>query len=110
MMKNEQNERSNLQEVLERYKGEVLPTLINSKGDNLIKPTYRRVMKRQIEEALKQDLMNLIDDEVAEMVSTYDGLMMVAGNDNEGCYTVEIQVKVKNLDYDAYELMELDDK
>ena len=24
-----------------------LPTLINSRGDNLIKPTYRRVMKQE---------------------------------------------------------------
>ena len=106
------NEGSSFKEVLEGYRGEALPTLINSRGDNLIKPTYRRVMKQKAEEALRSDLIKLLYDGegrelVAEVMRTYDGLMVVASNDYEGCYTIEIQVKIKNLDYDAYELDEV---
>ena len=49
------------------------------------------------------------DPDLAEVVVNYDGLMIVAANEYEGCYTIEIQVKVKNLDYDAYELLQDDE-
>jgi len=106
-MKKEENK--GLAQVLAFYAKQEMPTLINSRGDNLIKPPYRRKMKQDLEEALRWELARLIaeeDPDLAEVVVNYDGLMIVAANEYEGCYTIEIQVKVKNLDYDAYELLQ----
>ncbi len=105
-------ESKGLAQVLAFYAKEEMPTLINSRGDNLIKPPYRRKMKQNLEEALRWELARLIaaeDPDLAEVVVNYDGLMIVAANEYEGCYTIEIQVKVKNLDYDAYELLQEDE-
>jgi hypothetical protein len=41
--------------------------------------------------------------ELGEAVITADGIMIVAENDIEGFFTIQLDTKFKNLDYDPYD-------
>ena len=89
--------------VLEHYKSEELPVLENALGDTLIRPTYRKQMKKDFQKALIADLNDLIRVDLGEAVMTQDGMMIVVQNDFEGYFTIQVDTKFKNLDYDAYD-------
>ena len=90
---------------IKEYKALDLPVLENAVGDSLIKPSFRRLMKRDFQAALMEDLNEVLVD--AEVLLTSDGLVMVVQNDNEGFYCVQLDTKFKNLDYDpTLELLE----
>ena len=76
----------------------------NAVGDLLIKPAYRKNMKKEIQKAWILDLQEELDPELAEIILNKDGIMIICQNDNEGCYTIENMVKIKNLDYDAEDM------
>lgn len=88
---------------LEKYKNEELPVLENAIGDCLIKPKYRRQMKKEFQQALIDDLNELIRFDLGEAVMTADGLMIVVQNDYEGNFVIQVDTKFKNLDYDPFD-------
>lgn len=90
-----------LNEVLRKYKEATLPVMENSVGDLLIKPSYRKEMKKDFQRAWILDLMEGLDEDLAEIVLNKDGIMIVCQNNEEGCYTIENMLKIKNIDYDA---------
>lgn len=92
-----------LNEVLRKYYGEKLPITENVVGSLLIHPTYRKNMKKEIQKAWIQDLMEGLDPDLVDIVLNKDGIMLVCQNEGEGCYTIENMLKIKNLDYDAYD-------
>lgn len=89
--------------LLEKYKEAELPILENAVGDVLIKPAYRKTMKKEFQEALISDLNDLIRVDLGEAIMTVDGLMIVVQNDYEGNFTIQLDTKFKNLDYDPYD-------
>lgn len=93
--------------VLAKYKEEELPILENAVGDILIRPTYRKQMKKEFQAALLADLNDLIRVDLGEAVMTQDGLMIVVQNDYEGNFTIQLDTKFKNLDYDPYDPVNL---
>lgn len=93
----------NLNNFLRVYKSVELPILQNTVGDTLIKPDVRKQMKEAFQAALVADLQALLDPEVAEVVVTSEGIIVVAENDVEGFYSIQLDTKFKNLDYDPYE-------
>ena len=93
----------NLNNFLRVYKSVELPILQNTVGDTLIKPDVRKQMKEAFQAALVADLQTLLDPEVAEVVVTSEGIIVVAENDVEGFYSIQLDTKFKNLDYDPYE-------
>lgn len=88
---------------LRKYKEQELPLLENSNGESLIKPTFRKQMKREFQQALAADLNDLLVVDLGAVVFTQDGMMLVASNDDEGCYTIQVDTKFKNLDYDPFD-------
>ena len=88
---------------LKHYKTQELPILESAVGDTLIKPGYRKKMKEAFQEALTQDLNDLLNVDLGEAVITADGIMIVAANDDEGYFTIQLDTKFKNLDYDPYD-------
>ena len=93
-----------LNAVLRKYYKEELPVIENAVGDLLIKPGYRKEMKKEILKAWILDLQELLDPELVEIVLNKDGIMIVCQNEGEGSYTIENMLKIKNIDYDAYDL------
>jgi hypothetical protein len=89
-------------EFLQYYKEQELPILESTVGDTLIKPAYRKKMKEAFQEALTADLNDVMNRELGEAVITADGIMIVAENDIEGFFTIQLDTKFKNLDYDPY--------
>ena len=92
-----------LNEVLRKYLKEELPIMENAVGDLLIKPGYRKDMKKEIQKAWILDLQEELDPELANIVLTKEGIMIVCENEIEGCYTIENNIKIKNMSYDPYE-------
>lgn len=90
-------------QFLNTYKAVELPILQNTVGDTLIKPDVRKHMKEAFQTALVEDLNNLLDPVAAEAVVTADGIIVVAENDIEGFYCIQLDTKFKNLDYDPYD-------
>ena len=90
-------------DFLEKYKSMELPILENAIGDCLIKPKFRREMKKEFQLALIEDLNELIRFDLGEAVMTADGLMIVAQNDYEGNFVIQVDTKFKNLDYDPFD-------
>lgn len=84
------------------YKTVEFPVLENVDGDHLIKPSYRRKMKKEFQEALIADLNDALEDMDAEVLLTPEGIIIAAPNDYEGVYTIQVDTKFKNLDYDPY--------
>lgn len=80
----------------------------NAVGDLLIKPSYRKEMKKEIQKAWILDLQEELDSELAEIVLNKDGIMIVCQNEGEGSFTIENMVKIKNIDYDAFDLCPVD--
>ena len=93
-----------LNAVLKKYQQEELPVMENAIGDLLIKPSYRKNMKKEIQKAWILDLQEELDPDVVQIVLNKDGIMIVCQNDYEGCYTIENMIKIKNLDYDAEDM------
>lgn len=89
-----------LNAVLAKYRKMELPVMENSIGALLIKPTFRKKMKQEIQEAWIEDLKAELDPEVVEILLNADGIMIICQNDIEGFYTIENMVKIKNIDYD----------
>ena len=94
-------------EVLRKYKEEELPILENALGNVLIKPTYRKAMKKEFQQAFIDDLNELIEIDLGEVVMTKDGMMIVVQNDFEGNFTIQVDTKFKNLDYDPFDPINL---
>lgn len=94
---------------LAKYKETELPVLENAVGDCLIKPKFRREMKKEFQNALIEDLNELIRWDLGEAVMTADGLMIVAQNDFEGNFVIQVDTKFKNLDYDPFDPVNLID-
>lgn len=92
-----------LNEVLRKYYNEKLPITENVVGDLLIKPAYRKEMKKEIQKAWILDLKEGLDADLVDIVFNRDGVMIVCQNEQDGCYTIENMLKIKNLDYDAYD-------
>lgn len=90
-----------LNAVLKKYREETLPVMENAVGDLLIKPSYRKIMKKEIQKAWILDLREELDPDIVEIILNNDGIMLVCQNDIEGCYTIENMIKIKNIDYDA---------
>lgn len=93
--------------VLRKYKEEELPILENALGNVLIKPTYRKAMKKEFQQAFIDDLNELIEIDLGEVVMTKDGMMIVVQNDFEGNFTIQVDTKFKNLDYDPFDPINL---
>jgi hypothetical protein len=85
------------------YKTQELPILESAVGGTLIKPGYRKKMKEAFQEALTADLNDLLNVDLGEAVITADGIMIVAENDSEGYFTIQLDTKFKNLDYDPFD-------
>jgi hypothetical protein len=83
----------------------------NAVGDLLIKPGYRKNMKKEIQKAWILDLQEHLDSDLVDIVLNKDGIMIVCQNLIEGNFTIENMVKIKNIDYDAYDMcpVELDE-
>jgi hypothetical protein len=60
-------------------------------------------MKEAFQEALTADLNDLLNVDLGEAVITADGIMIVAENDSEGYFTIQLDTKFKNLDYDPFD-------
>ena len=90
-------------QFLAYYKTQELPILESAVGDTLIKPGYRKKMKEAFQEALTADLNDLLNVDLGEAVITADGIMIVAENDSEGYFTIQLDTKFKNLDYDPFD-------
>lgn len=88
---------------LRKYKEAEFPILESATGSTMIKPAYRRPMKKEFQAALLADLNDLIEVDLGEAIMTIDGLMIVGQNDYEGNYTIQVDTKFKNLDYDPYD-------
>lgn len=97
-----------LNAVLRKYYEANLPIKENAVGDLLIHPTYRKEMKKEIQKAWILDLREGLDDDLADIVLNRDGVMIVCQNENDGCYTIENMLKIKNIDYDAYDECPID--
>ena len=80
----------------------------NAVGDLLIKPGYRKDMKKEIQKAWILDLQELLDPDLVDIVLNKDGIMIVCQNEQEGSFTIENMVKIKNIDYDAYDMCPID--
>ena len=81
-----------------------LPNLITIKGDAIIKPAVRKNLKDEVLGALVRDLRDAC--ELVDVVSGTDGIIVVVQHEEEGCFSFELNMKVKALDYDAWELGE----
>jgi hypothetical protein len=97
-----------LNAVLRKYFKEELPVMENAVGDLLIKPGYRKNMKKEIQKAWILDLQELLDPDLVDIVLNKDGIMIVCQNEQEGSFTIENMVKIKNIDYDAYDMCPID--
>lgn len=91
--------------MLRKYYSEELPVIENNVGDLLIKPSYRKQMKKEIQKAWILDLQEELDPDIVEIVLNKDGIMIVCQNEIEGQYTIENMVKIKNIDYDAFDMV-----
>lgn len=82
-----------------------LPNLITIKGDAIIKPAVRKALKDEVLGALVRDLRDaceLVDGtRLVDVVSGADGIIVVVQHEEEGCFSFELNMKVKALDYDA---------
>ena len=96
--------------LLERYKETELPILENALGNVLIKPTFRKQMKKDFQAAFMADLNDLIRIDLGEVVMTKDGMMIVIQNDYEGNFTIQVDTKFKNLDYDPFDPTNLEEE
>ena len=94
-------------QVLLKYKEMELPVLENALGNVLIKPTFRKGMKKEFQQAFIADLNELINVDLGEVVMTKDGMMIVVQNDYEGNFTIQVDTKFKNLDYDPFDPVNL---
>lgn len=92
-------------EALEVLYKQPLPSIITTKGDKIIKPNVRKHLKDTFMHALSLDLMEALP-EYLEVVQGCDGYVLVVQHEVEGCLSIEMGMKVKGLDYDAWELGE----
>ena len=76
-----------------------LPNLITIKGDAIIKPAVRKSLKDEVLGALVRDLRDACV--LVDVVSGTDGSIVVVQHEEEGCFSFELNMKVKALDYDA---------
>lgn len=88
--------------ALKKYNKEILPIKENNVGDHIIGLTYRKKMKDEFMKALVKDLAASLDEELVEVVINQDGIILLCQNEEEGNYSLQIDLKVKNMDYDAY--------
>ena len=95
-------------EFLKKYNAVEFPVLEKTTGEVAIKPSMRNSMKPEFQKALVSDLNDLLAVGLGEAILTTDGLMLVARNEYEGCYTIQIDTKFKNLDYDPFAADEVD--
>ena len=79
--------------------------MITIKGDAIIKPSIRKQLKDEVLGALVRDLQDACA-EIVDVVVGADGVVVVVQHEEEGCFSMELNMKVKALDYDAWELGE----
>lgn len=75
-------------------------------GSEVIKQTDSRKIKREFMAAIFMDLKELINDSEFVGVDS-NGVVLEIANESVDAFTIELNPKVKNLDFDAYESTEL---
>jgi len=75
-------------------------------GSEVIKQTDSRKIKREFMAAIFMDLKELINDNEFVGVDS-NGVVLEIANESVDAFTIELNPKVKNLDFDAYESTEL---
>ncbi|MFW6310663.1 MAG: hypothetical protein ACOC1K_00345 [Nanoarchaeota archaeon] len=73
---------------------------------DVIKQTDARKIKRKFMAALFMDLKELINEDEFVGVDS-NGVVLEIANKSVDAFTIELNPKVKNLDFDAYESVEL---
>lgn len=96
------NSLEHFNETLKKYNKEILPIKENNVGDRIIGLTYRKKMKDEFVRSLVQDLAASLDKDLVEIVINQDGIILMCANEEEGNYSLQLDIKVKNMDYDAY--------
>ncbi len=91
-----------LAQVVSELKAVDLPTKESTLGDLMIAPSFRRKMKGALLNGFVNDLVKMVGED-GEVVKNSDGLMIVAENDDQGFYTIQVDFKIKNLDYDPFD-------
>lgn len=69
-------------------------------GNVTIKPSVRRQMKRDIVSAFISDCREAFDANLCDLTLNDDGLMLIIDQETEGFITVQVDFKIKNLDYE----------
>lgn len=92
-----------LTEVLQQVNKKTFNIRKTATGDTIINPVERRQLRNKIREAIRDDINNALPAEVGEAFINADNLMMVFYNEADQFVVVEIDVKVKNLDYNPYD-------
>lgn len=86
--------------VLESFRTLNLEAQENKTGDVTIKPSLRRKMKKELQQAILEDFNAAFGEELCTSIVNDDGLMMVVEHEDEGFITIEANFKFKNLDYE----------
>ena len=89
-----------LTKVFEGIRSMEFDTQEDKVGNVTIKPSTRRQMKKDIVAAFVADCGEAFDADLCNVVVNDDGIMMIVEQEIEGFITIQVDFKVKNLDYE----------
>lgn len=93
----------NLKKAIVTVNDRVFNVRTTASGDNIIVPRERKQLRNDIRTALKDDINGSLTPEMGEAFINEDNLMLVFYNKADQFVVVELDVKVKNLDYNPYD-------
>lgn len=93
----------NVVKVVEKAKHRSYIVKETANGSRILNPPERRQLRAALKEALKDDLNSALPIDTGEALINSDNLMLLFYNKDDQLVTVEIDIKIKNLDYEPYE-------